>query len=186
MKYHRALLTFSIPFAIIVVGVWLYLQQEDVQSPSIPLTSHTMQIRSTAFDNNQQIPSKYTCDAEDASPPLHISEVPEGAKSLALIVDDPDAPAKAWVHWLAWNIDPGTSEIEEGTAPSGVEGTTDFGRTGWGGPCPPSGTHRYFFKLYALDIELDLTSSATKTDLEEAMKGHIIDKGELIGLYKRS
>lgn len=143
-----------------------------------------MKITSSVFEQNQAIPSKYTCDADDVSPPLSISEVPEEAKSLALIVDDPDAPAKTWVHWVVWGINPQTKDIAEGTVP-GTEGTTDFGRTGWGGPCPPSGTHRYFFKLYALDTELDLDTSATKADLEKAMEGHILDQAELIGLYQR-
>ena len=179
------MLTFSIPFVIIVAGIWFYLQQEKVESPSISLTRSSMQISSTAFEHNQNIPSKYTCDGENISPPISISEVPEDTKTLALIVDDPDAPSKTWVHWLVWNIDPETSEIEEGSAPTGLEGTTDFGRTGWGGPCPPSGTHRYFFKLYALDSELNLDSSATKEDLEAAMESHILEQTELIGLYQK-
>ena len=108
------------------------------------------------------------------------------AVSLALIVDDPDAPAGDWVHWTVWNISPETVEITEGSPPSGVEGTTDFGKTGWGGPCPPSGTHRYFFKLYALDQELDLDSSATKSEIETAITGHVLDKAELVGLYERA
>ncbi|GAG65703.1 unnamed protein product, partial [marine sediment metagenome] len=107
------------------------------------------------------------------------------AKSLVLIVDDPDAPAKTWVHWTVWNIDPKTTEILENSIPQdAVEGVTDFGTSGYGGPCPPSGTHRYFFKLYALDTTLDLSSSATVEDIQEAMEGHILDSVELIGLYE--
>lgn len=179
------MLTFSIPFVIITLGIWFYLQQERVESPSPSLTMSAMQITSTAFEHNKSIPSKYTCDGENISPPISIREIPEGTKSLALIVDDPDAPSKTWVHWLVWNIDPGTSEIEEGSAPAGIEGTTDFGRTGWGGPCPPSGTHRYFFKLYALDSDLNLDSSATKEELEAAMENHILEQSELVGLYQK-
>ncbi|MEZ4087158.1 MAG: YbhB/YbcL family Raf kinase inhibitor-like protein [Candidatus Gracilibacteria bacterium] len=149
-----------------------------------------MNIASSAFTHNGNVPSKYTCDGANISPPLEFSNVPEEAQSLVLIVDDPDAPAKTWVHWLVWNIDPTSTGTEEGTVPSGlngqtVEGTTDFGQTGYGGPCPPSGIHRYFFKLYALNAKLDLDASATKPDLEVAMEGHIIDQAELIGLYER-
>ena len=145
-----------------------------------------MKIESSAFKDNEYIPSKYTCDGVNISPPLGISEVPENAKSLVLIVDDPDAPIKTWVHWTIWNIDPMTSEIAEGSYPKGaVEGMTDFGRTGYGGPCPPFGTHRYFLKLYALDGVLNLISSAKVKDIEKEMHGHILDKAQLIGLYKR-
>lgn len=185
MKYHRALATFSIPFALIIVGITFFLMQEKDSSPSVPLTPGTMEISSSAFEHNDPIPSQHTCDADNVSPPLTIAEVPAEAKSLALIVDDPDAPAKVWAHWVVWNIDPQTAEIAEDSAP-GTEGTTDFDRTGWSGPCPPSGTHRYFFKLYALDIELDLDETATKAELEAAMEGHIIDEAELIGTYAHS
>ncbi len=152
----------------------------------ITVTSTIMKLESSAFENNGEIPKKYTCDGEDVSPPLAISEVPEDARSLALIVDDPDAPAGDWVHWVAFNIPASTASIGENSTPSGVEGTTDFGRTGWGGPCPPSGTHRYFFKLYALDTQLELDSTTTKAELETAMTGHILDRAELMGKYKRS
>jgi Raf kinase inhibitor-like YbhB/YbcL family protein len=144
-----------------------------------------MKIGSKAFEHNNSIPSKYTCEGEDINPPLHFSDVPDKAKSLVLIVDDPDAPAKTWVHWILWNIPPDTSEIKEGSTPKSLEGITDFGRPGWGGPCPPSGSHRYFFKLYALDKELELPPTSKKSDLENEMAGHIIGSAELIGLYKR-
>lgn len=145
-----------------------------------------MEISSPAFTHNGSIPAQYTCDGDDKSPPLRISGVPRGAKSLALIHDDPDAPMGTWVHWLLWNINPLTEEIEEnGVPPGAIEGTTSWGNTGYGGPCPPSGTHRYFFKLYALDTILDLPSSADMAKLEEAMASHILAKSELIGLYSR-
>jgi len=145
-----------------------------------------MNLESPTFSNHQNIPSKYTCDGENVNPPLKISEVPEKSKSLVLIVDDPDAPMGTWVHWTIWNISPKTTEIPENSVPEGaIEGMTDFGKPGYGGPCPPSGTHRYFFKLYALDITLDLDTSAKKEDIEKAMEGHILDKAELIGLYSR-
>jgi len=145
-----------------------------------------MKLTSPVFENNQYIPSKYTCDGEDINPPLEISEVPENARSLVLIVDDPDAPAGDWVHWTVWNISPETTNIAENSVPAGaVQGMTDFGQAGWGGPCPPSGTHHYQFKLYALDTQLDLDSSTKKSDLEKAMQGHILDQAMLVGLYQR-
>lgn len=156
-------------------------------SPSSPpSTPMIMQISSPAFTHNSDIPALYTCDGADRSPPLQISSVPSGAKSLVLIHDDPDAPMGTWVHWLLWNIDPKTEEIPEDSVPPGaVEGTTSWGKTGYGGPCPPSGTHRYFFKLYALDTLLALPPNAGKEKLEAAMQGHILAQGELVGLYGR-
>lgn len=145
-----------------------------------------MQLTSPAFQNNAPIPREYTCDGKDTSPPLQISGVPVETKSLVLIVDDSDAPRGDFVHWLVWNIYPKTEEIAVNSVPVGaVEGTTDFGRTGYGGPCPPSGTHHYQFKLYALDTVLSLDSSARKADLERALRGHILDNAHLTGLYKR-
>lgn len=145
-----------------------------------------MRLESFTFEHNQAIPSKYTCDGENISPPLKIFDIPLEAKSLVLIVDDPDAPRGDWVHWTLWNIPPHIVEISENSVPDGVmQGMTDFGRPGWGGPCPPSGVHRYFFKIYALDIVLDISPASGKSELEAAMAGHIIDKSELIGLYSR-
>ncbi|MBI4235192.1 YbhB/YbcL family Raf kinase inhibitor-like protein [Candidatus Peregrinibacteria bacterium] len=145
-----------------------------------------MEITSPAFNNNEKIPSKYTCDGAGLSPPLKISNVPQEAKSLVLISDDPDAPMGTWVHWLVWNIDPKIFEITENNVPSdAVQGTTSFGNSVYGGPCPPSGVHRYFFKLYALDTMLDLSSSTQKADLESAMENHILNRAEIIGLYQR-
>src|SRR3989344_9303767 len=136
-----------------------------------------MKLTSTVFGNNGNIPAKYTCDGEDINPSLSIADIPQGTKSLCLIVDDPDAPAGDCVHWTVWNIAPHTNEIEENSVPSGaVEGTTGFGKTGWGGPCPPSGTHRYQFKLYALDAVLGLDSSATKKDVLAALESHVLAK----------
>ena len=145
-----------------------------------------MKLTSSAFTHNGAIPSEFTCDGADLSPPLSISDMPKNAKSLALIMDDPDAPVGTFVHWVVWNIPPATKEIKKGTEPNGVQGRTDFGRLGYGGPCPPSGTHRYFFKLYALDIELNLPKGSIKKELEKAMQGHIIENTELMGTYKRS
>jgi Raf kinase inhibitor-like YbhB/YbcL family protein len=145
-----------------------------------------MKLMSTAFQHNSPIPALYTCDGRDVNPPLAITDVPSGAKSLALIVDDPDAPRGTWVHWVLWNIDPATSTIPEHSIPPGAsEGVNDFKKQHYGGPCPPSGTHRYFFKLYALDRTLDLKSITTAAMLETAMKGHVLAEHALIGLYSR-
>ena len=159
-------------------------------SPRIVLESgkigEDMKIRSSAFSHNQSIPSKYTCDGQNINPPLTFSDVPSDAKSLVLIMDDPDVPAGTWVHWTVWNISPETREILENSKFEGaVEGTTSFGKPGYGGPCPPDREHRYFFKIYALDTMLDLNSSATKQNLEQAMEGHITARSELIGRYNR-
>lgn len=152
--------------------------------PTIP--SLNMKLTSPAFENNGFIPSKYTCDGEDINPPLEIQDVPEKAKSLVLIVDDPDAPMGTWVHWVVWNIDPTTEKIEENQVPEGaVEGLNDFKKHSYGGPCPPSGTHHYHFKLYALNKTLEIDSSSEKEDVEKAMADSIIAQAELVGLYQR-
>ena len=161
-----------------------------IPAPETPITeavmNMTLRISSPAFKHNEMIPSKFTCDGADVSPALTIEGVPAGAKSLALIVDDPDAPRGTWVHWVVWNISPTVREIREGAVPDGgKQGMNDFRKHDFGGPCPPSGTHRYFFKLYALDAALDLGPNATKAQLEAAMKGHVIGQGELIGRYAR-
>jgi len=140
-------------------------------------------ISSPAFNNNNKIPPKYTCSGEDVNPQLNITGIPKETKSLVLIVDDPDAPMGDWVHWIVWNIPP-TKMIKEKSIP-GIEGMNDFGKHSYGGPCPPSGTHRYFFKVYALNNELSLPVHSPKKVLEKAMSKHIIAKGELVGLYKR-
>src|ERR1700756_5114983 len=134
-----------------------------------------MKITSSAFNEGGNIPSKFTCDGSDTSPPLQLTSVPPGAKSLVLIVDDPDAPGGLFTHWMVWNIAPSTSGVaQKGIPDGGIEGTNDFGRKGYGGPCPPSGTHRYFFHVFALDQKLDLRAGAKRTALNKAMAGHII------------
>lgn len=142
-----------------------------------------MQILSSAFEHNQQLPAKYTCKGENISPPLQFLEVPVEAKSLVLIVDDPDTPNGDFVHWIVFNIPITTTQIVENSTPAGIEGVTGFGQNGYGGPCPPSATHRYFFRLYALDSMLDLPESADKQAVESTMQGHILDQAELIGLF---
>jgi len=142
-----------------------------------------MQITSPAFRHNELIPSKYTCEGANINPPLEIEGIPENTVSLALIIDDPDAPGRTWDHWIVWNIEP-TNKIEENSVP-GIQGRNSWDKNTYGGPCPPSGTHRYFFKLYALDAELNLSENSTKHDVEKAMQPHIISKAELIGLYRK-
>lgn len=144
-----------------------------------------MKLISPEFAHNEFIPPRFTCEGEDINPALIIEDMPADAKSLALIVDDPDAPMGMWVHWVVYNISKGTSRIEENSIP-GEQGMNDFGRKDYGGPCPPSGTHRYFFKIYALDKELNLEPGLSKKELEKAIAGHILEKAELIGLYKKT
>lgn len=145
-----------------------------------------LKMTSPVFENNGNIPKKYTCDGKDVNPPLLIENVPTNTKSLALIADDPDAPRGTWAHWVVWNIDPQTGAIKEDSVPKNAkQGMNDFRRRDYGGPCPPSGTHRYFFKLYALDTVLNIGQDSTKADLEKAMNGHILEEVSLTGLYKR-
>ena len=147
----------------------------------------TLTITSTAFANGAAIPARFTCDGNDANPPLAVGNVPTGTRSFALIADDPDAPGGTWVHWVLWNIPAQTREIPENAVPDGAsQGKNSWGRNTYGGPCPPNGTHRYFFKFYALDADLKLGASSTKADLEQAMQGHILARGELIGIYRRN
>ncbi len=155
-----------------------------------PVPTSPMVISSSAFKYGGAIPSEYSCDGGNYNPPLSISNVPEGAKSLVLIMDDPDAVqvvGYTWVHWLVWNISSNTKFIAAGSVPAGAsEGTTSFGSPGYGGPCPPSGSHRYFFKLYALDVEkLNLSSATTVSGLQAAIKGHILKQATGMGTYTR-
>jgi hypothetical protein len=148
-------------------------------------------VSSAAFEPRQSIPSQYTCDGRDISPPLAWKGSPANTRSVILICDDPDAPAGDWVHWVCYDIPPSVDTLAEAmpktdTLPcGGIQGKNDFGRIGWGGPCPPGGTHRYFFKIYCCDITLNLPPGKTKKEIEKAMKGHVIDKGELFGVYSR-
>jgi len=150
-----------------------------------------MKIKSLAFQEGGKIPRKYTCDDKDVSPPLFWDDIPEDTKSLALICDDPDAPLGTWVHWVIYNLDPTIKELPENVPTNeildngGIQGRNDFRRTGYGGPCPPGGIHRYYFKLYALNIKLDLGPGLTKSELLRAMEGHILDECQLMGKYSR-
>lgn len=189
--------------AIVILGAAVFLTLEikigkiDLEQGVVPedaekleqinnQTEKQMTISSPAFNNNSNIPAKYTCDGENINPPLQFGNVPESARSLVLIVDDPDAASGTWVHWTVWNMDPKIKEIKEKSVPSGsVQGATSSGGAGYGGPCPPTGTHRYFFKLYALDAKIDLSSDAKASDLMRTVNGLIIDEAELVGLYSR-
>jgi Raf kinase inhibitor-like YbhB/YbcL family protein len=143
-------------------------------------------LESSAFEHAQPIPNRYTCDGDDVSPPLGWANVPEEAQSLALLVDDPDAPRGVFTHWVAWGLDPGTGGLGEGEAAPG-EGRNDFGTAGYRGPCPPPGhgPHRYVFRLYALDRDLELDPGAGKPELEQAIEGHVLTTAELVGTYER-
>jgi Raf kinase inhibitor-like YbhB/YbcL family protein len=160
----------------------LYLADETLFLTGILMKELT--IKSPSFQHNSPIPKKYSCDGEDTNPPITIEGTPKEAKSLALVIDDPDAPSGTFDHWVVWNIPPSTTKIAENSVP-GTEGLNSARQQGYMGPCPPSGTHRYFFKVYALDKELNLGAKTTKRDLEKVMQGHIIAKGELIGLHHR-
>ncbi len=180
---------------ILAAGIFFFLKAREkaiptVQNAEVPkpvVSSSNMKLLSSAFENQGKIPVKYTCDGEDISPPLSISNVPADTKSLVLIVDDPDAPLGNWVHWLLWNINPGTLEIKEAEAPAGsVQGLNSFDKNGYGGPCPPLGTHHYQFKLYAIDKILSIDKNSKKNVLEAEMQGHILDQTILVGLYSKN
>ena len=182
------------PIIFFVLSLLLFCQckaDEQKDSDTEGGEPMTIKITSTAFEDNGMIPAKYTCQGQDISPPLKWEAVPEGTVSIALICDDPDAPMGTFVHWVLYNLPGNTNELAEDiprekTLPNGAkQGMTDFGRVGYGGPCPPSGTHRYFFKIYALDAKLDLPDGAGKSQLVQAMEGHIIAQGQLIGKYKK-
>ncbi len=152
----------------------------------------TVQVTSTAFKEGGSIPAKYTCDGQNVSPPLAWNGIPDGTKSIALIADDPDAPSKPWVHWVVYGLPPSLRELPENVPPSesilgngGRQGMTDYGKIGYRGPCPPGGTHRYFFKVYALDSDLHLEPGLTKAQLLKEMEKHVIAEGQLMGTYAR-
>lgn len=150
------------------------------------LPMDTLKLTSSAFGNNGEIPSRYTCDGESVNPPFDISGVDENAKSLVLIVDDPDAPSGVWDHWVRFNIPASTTEIKEAVEPEGISGVGTSGNRDYLGPCPSDREHRYFFKLFSLDTSLSLEEGVTKKDVEKAMEGHILQDAELIGRYERN
>lgn len=146
----------------------------------------SFRITSTAFSDGGAIPAKHTCQGDNTNPPLRFDGVPKGTASIALVMDDPDAPVGVWDHWVLWNIDAQTKDIKERSVPlNAMQGKNSWGMSRYGGPCPPSGTHRYIFTAYALDKTVDLGENATKRDLERAMDGHIIGKAVLVGTYRK-
>jgi len=175
MKHKSFLLL--IPALFVALGARLNAQE---------LSNTMIRVTSPAFNQAERIPQKYTCDGSNANPTLQISDIPEGTRSLAVMVDDPDAPMGNFNHWIMWNISPDIMEISENsTLPGAITGINDAGKNGYVGPCPPLGTHRYIFRVIALNGELDLPETARKADLENAMQGKIIGEGELIGKYSR-
>lgn len=190
--YHAAWAIVGIGF-FILIGMF-YSARTDHTKPtnSVPLTTtphatttpHTMIIRSPAFNHEERIPSKYTCDSEDVSPPIAIDSIPEGTMSLTLIMDDPDAPHDTWDHWILFNLPATTTRIGEGAATVGVPGSNSWGRATYGGPCPSSGEHRYLIKVYALDILLPIERGARKDEVLTAMQGHVIESTTLMGRYQ--
>lgn len=182
MKILKFILIFLLIF---IVGIFPQQKQKENKKMAIKLES-------SAFKEGEMIPSKYTCDGKNISPPLQWSGVPENAKSIAFIVDDPDAPMGVWVHWIIYNIPPTINHLEENISydkklkDGAIQGINDFRKNGYGGPCPPSGTHRYYFKIYALDLILEENPNMTKQALLDKMKNHILAEGQLMGKYKRS
>jgi Raf kinase inhibitor-like YbhB/YbcL family protein len=182
----------KISFLLIAVGIMFgSVCAKDAAVKKGAKTMDTIIIESTAFKHKQPIPEQYTCDGADISPPLSWSNVPAGTKSIVLICDDPDAPAKTWVHWVVYALPATIDSLPENmpktdTLPiGGKQGKTDFNRVGWNGPCPPGGTHRYFFRLYAIDTTLNLPAGKTRAEIEKSMNGHILATGELVGTYAR-
>jgi Raf kinase inhibitor-like YbhB/YbcL family protein len=176
---YRSSFVFLVLVALALVG-----QAEDGNQKNETKRKKSMKISSSAFAQGAEIPVKYSRGGEDINPPLHIEGTPGNAKSLTLIMDDPDAPVGLFTHWLVWNMDPRTTEITEHSVPKGaVEGTNDYPNAGYGGPQPPSGTHRYYFKIFALDKTLDLRAGAKRKELDQAMKGHVIAEGQYMGRF---
>jgi Raf kinase inhibitor-like YbhB/YbcL family protein len=171
------------------VGILIFLagcNQQNVAPALEGENNMAIHLTSTAFSEGENIPRLYTCDDKNVSPPLTWTNVPTNTISLALIIDDPDAPVGTWVHWVLYNLPSNLTGLEQGKSGSGIEGINDFKRSGYGGPCPPKGSnHRYYIKLYALDSVLNLKTGATKAQLESAMRGHILAQGQLMGKYGR-
>jgi len=190
--YRNLLMSQKIAYSLIAVILLCSCQGKLQSNPQkIGGKSMELKITSSAFEEGGMIPKQYTCDGANISPPLRWTSVPLGTKSLALICDDPDAPMGIWVHWIISNLPTNINELPESIPPQKTlengakQGINDFPKIGYGGPCPPNGTHRYYFKLYALDTEIDLDAGATKRELLKAIKGHILAEGQLMGRYKR-
>ncbi|MDC8452270.1 MAG: YbhB/YbcL family Raf kinase inhibitor-like protein [Candidatus Nitrosotalea sp.] len=181
---------FIIPVIIIIVGILLSVYYENNPTPKTSSVSNNNQqmlrVSSSAFENEGTIPAEFTCDGQDISPPLSITNIPKDVKTLSLIMTDPDAPRGNFTHWTVWNIPSSKIEFAKGEKFDFPQGRTGFGTPAYGGPCPPSGTHRYLIKIYALDAELDLAKGSSVTDLQKAMDGHIITESTLMGKYSRN
>jgi Raf kinase inhibitor-like YbhB/YbcL family protein len=184
MKHSRVY--FVILFCLVFITILVGCKNQEASLSKKGDAAMSIHITSSAFNEGDRIPRIYTCDDNNVSPPLDWTGVPSDTVSLALIMDDPDAPVGTWVHWVLYNLPPDVSGLELGKAGSGTEGKNDFSRLGYGGPCPPKGSnHRYYIKIYALDTILDLKSGATKAQVESAMRGHILAQGQLMGRYGR-
>ncbi len=173
-------------FGFFVYGAGCNGGHQPANQPAVLIkTGKNMQLTSPAFGHNQPLPAKYTCDGQNISPPLAWDDLPSTTKSLVLLVDDPDAPSGDFVHWVVFDIPSTITSIDEGQKPPGIVGKSTLKTNAYVSPCPPSGTHRYIFKLYALDRILSLTPSATKADVLAAIKDHVLDQAELVSTYKR-
>ena len=192
-RKHVTFLLGSATLGVLVLAVAACVRGDDDADLEQEEGQLSIQLTSTAFTEGADIPVKYTCDdQQEVSPPLSWSGVPQGTRSIALIADDPDAPGGTWVHWVLYGIGPDVTELPEGVSAAEVvsggakQGTNDFSKLGYGGPCPPKGSpHRYFFKLYALDTEIDMEAGAKKKELLRAMEGHVLARGQLMGRYQR-
>lgn len=170
----------------LTVGISACGEEDEIAEEERPLSTNLLTLTSPAFNEGDTIPSRYTCDGADVPPPLTWQDVPTGVESYALIMDDPDAPGGIWVHWVLYNIPEDVRALPDGEpSGTGVQGQNSWGDAGYGGPCPPSGEHRYFFKLYALNTELELEAGADKETLLAAMEGRVIAQGQLMGVYAR-
>jgi Raf kinase inhibitor-like YbhB/YbcL family protein len=184
-------MTNRVTFTMALLLILLFHFSDAISKKRGGTAMSSIRVSSTAFREGELIPRKYTCDGNDLTPPLSWSSLPAGTKSVALICDDPDAPAGMWVHWVIFNIPATEKGLAEGVTSAGglpagsKQGINDFHKMDYGGPCPPGGTHRYFFKVYALDTVLALSEGASKGQLLKAMEGHILDQGQLMGKYSR-
>ncbi len=187
----KSLIAALVIITLAATAAYLKLLSPSITIKSTPTTNKiinpttNMKLTSSSFNNNESIPAQYTCDGENINPPLTISDIPENTKSLTLILDDPDAPSGTWDHWIVFNIPSDTRDIAQGQEPPGIHGIDTARNTNYKGPCPPDREHRYFFKLYALDTQLDLPAGVSKKQVETAMNGHILSQTELIGRYQR-
>ena len=170
--------------AVLVGGCAGGSSERPVHTATEPAVEVGMKLSSPAFEPGEPIPVRFTCDGSDVSPPLQLSDIPEGAVSLVLVMDDPDAPVGVWDHWVAYDVEP-QERIDEAVEALGTPGTNSWGRTGYGGPCPPSGTHRYYFTAYSLDTSLGLSPGADKAEVLEALSGHVLAEATLMGRYSR-